>query len=282
VEFGAGNGQFAAGLLSALSEGFEDLYRKTTYAIVDRSMDAVRRCAQSIELHRERVQFLTQDQFAGTSPSIVFSNELLDAFPVHRLKRIGSELKELYIDLVDDKFTWVTDSPSSADLVEYCEAHVCQVAEGQTIDINLRIGEWLKSIAESLNKGFVVTVDYGDEQSRLYDSSLRFDGTLRAFRQHSHVDNFLETPGDCDLTTTVDWTFAISEGKRRGLEVEKFERLDQFLLNAGLLSELETRLNATTSDAERSQLTTSAREMILPGGMASSFQILVQKGGVDD
>lgn len=280
VEFGAGNGEFAAGLLSSLSEEFSTIYRKTKYAIVDRSLDSLQRCVRATELHRAYINFLTPGEVSDFSPAIVFSNELLDAFPVHRVKKIGGEVKELYVDMVDGEFAWAIDSPSSEALVKYCEENVPGMVEGQTVDINLGIVDWLSSL--QLLEGFVVTVDYGDEQPRIYDPEVRFNGSLRAFRRHQFVDDFLKAPGDCDITTTVDWTYVINEGKRVGLEVEKFDRLDRFLLNNGLLSELEGRLSTLTNDAARSQLTTSAREMILPAGMASSFQILVQRRGLDE
>jgi SAM-dependent MidA family methyltransferase len=282
VEFGAGNGNFAGGVLRYLAEHFTSIYAKTSYVIVDRSLDALRRCAENIKPYTERIRFLTADQIIATPAAIVFSNELLDAFPVHRIRRVGGELKELYVDYVDDRFKWTVDSPSSEELVEFVTENAAQIVEGQTVEVNLGIRDWLSLIEKSVVTGFVVTVDYGSEGAQLYDPSFRFDGTLRAFKQHRFVDNFLEIPGECDITSSVDWTIVMKEGKRLGMDVDSFERLDQFMLNAGLLSELESRLANVADDGERSQLTTSAREMILPGGMASSFQILVQRRGVDE
>ncbi len=279
-ELGAGNGEFATGILNSLHREFSDIYQKTTYAIVDSSLDSLERCMQRVELHRERVRFLTPNEFTDMTPTIVFSNELLDAFPVHRVKRVDGKIKELYVDLIDGEFVWSLGPPSKLELVKYCEESVSHMVEGQTVDISLGIVDWLSSIPKSTE--FVVTVDYGDEQPRIYDQTLRFDGSLRAFRRHQFVDSFLASPGDCDLTTSVDWTFVMVEGRRVGFDVEKFERLDQFLLNEGLLTELENRLSTLDTDAERSELTSSAREMILPGGMASSFQILVQRRGVNE
>ena len=67
------------------------------------------------------------------------------------------------------------------------------------------------------------------------------------------------------------------DGNRLGLICTSLTRLDQFLLREGLLEELQRRLDASTSESERLQTTTQAREMILPGGMASHFQVMVQK-----
>ena len=88
---------------------------------------------------------------------------------------------------------------------------------------------------------------------------------------------FLAQPGEHDLTTTINWTQVMTLGKKFGLNVVDFTSQDKFLLNAGLLDQLQYRLDRAQSEAERVSLTTGAREMILPGGMASSFQVLVQR-----
>ena len=68
-----------------------------------------------------------------------------------------------------------------------------------------------------------------------------------------------------------------SVGASIGLDTIKLERLDKFLLDTGLLEELERRVNASVGYARKLDLSTRARDMILPGGLASSFQVLIQK-----
>jgi SAM-dependent MidA family methyltransferase len=87
----------------------------------------------------------------------------------------------------------------------------------------------------------------------------------------------LVQPGECDITASVNWTQVKSTGERVGLKVVEFASQDKFLLSAGLLAELEHQLGVAQTEAERAALTTGARDMILPGGMASSFQVLVQR-----
>jgi SAM-dependent MidA family methyltransferase len=65
-------------------------------------------------------------------------------------------------------------------------------------------------------------------------------------------------------------------GARARLKTARHERLDQFLLAEGLLDELEA-LTSMLSDLDALRLRTSAREMIMPHGLAASFQVLVQK-----
>ena len=93
---------------------------------------------------------------------------------------------------------------------------------------------------------------------------------------HQLIDDVLANPGEQDLTTTIDWTQIKDAGARVGLETLRHERLDQFLLQQGLLDEMEM-LASKLADADALRLRISAREMILPHGLAASFQILVQQ-----
>ena len=114
------------------------------------------------------------------------------------------------------------------------------------------------------------------ESAELYDPTLRLDGTLRGFSGHGFVDNLLAGPGEYDLTTTINWSQVRSVGEKLGWSVIEFALQDKFLLTAGLPEQLQYQLAHAQTEAEKVSLTTGAREMILPGGMASSFQVLVQ------
>ena len=165
---------------------------------------------------------------------------------------------------------------SDQRLEDYCRRAKIHLKEGQVAEINFAAEDFVAHAASILERGFVITVDYGAERAELLNAPHRHLGTLRGFHRHRLVDDVLSKPGEQDLTTTVDWTQIIEAGAVAGLEVLRFERLDQFLLAAGLLDELETRAGQLT-DAQALRLRTSAREMILPNGLAASFQILVQQ-----
>jgi SAM-dependent MidA family methyltransferase len=148
--------------------------------------------------------------------------------------------------------------------------------EGQIAEVNLGIDEWVGQVSSKLQYGYVITVDYGAEAHELY-SPARLSGTLRAFQKHQLVENLLANPGFQDITTTINWTQVKRAGENVGLKTIALERQDRFLIKEGLLEELEERVAEAADDAERLRLTTSAREMILPTGMAASFQVLVQE-----
>lgn len=277
VEIGAGNGLFAAKVLETLKKDFADLFKVTRYVVIEASQDSRSIAAEELEAFNRQVEFRTLDDLAPLDPGIVFTNELLDAFPVHRLTIHEGHLQELFVCLdTEGNFNWVADEPSQ-EVREICGEHLPPLAEDQIVELNSGIHDWFKSIAAKLRSGYLVTVDYGARASELYSADLRPRGSLRAFRRHEFVDNILSAPGEYDITSTVDWTYVESEGKQYGFEVDQFMQLDMFLMQVGILDELEARLTNASTEAERSALTTSAREMILPGGMAANFQVMVQK-----
>lgn len=275
VECGAGDGRFAARVLRTLADRFPHVFAATRYVIYELSDDARGRASERLSDFGARVEFHSGFDRVIARRGIYFSNELLDAFPVHRVMKNRDGLAELYVTLdAENNFIWSTGSLSTERLADFTRAHSLELADGQIIEVNLAIDEWLTQVAGKLDEGFLITVDYGEDASMLYDSARRPHGSLRGFRRHGFVDDVLAQPGEYDLTTTINWTQVRNAS---GFKVVDFLSQDKFLLSAGLLEELDLMLKNAQSDADKLALSTGAREMILPGGMASSFQVLVQK-----
>ena len=277
VEVGGGAGHFASGVLQTLRRFFPQVFAATSYFIDEIGPPARALAQERLEPFADRVQFKKLDDIE-IDPGVVFSNELLDAFPVHRVIMRAGELREFYVDVGRSrKFEWLVTLPSRPQLAKYFEEFNIRLSEGQVAEVNLEIEAWLRKVAARMQTGFVVTVDYGAAAEDLYSSQAGMQGTLRSFHRHQFVDDLLSQPGDHDLTTTVNWSLVKSAGARLGLEVVEFDRQDKFLLAAGFLEQLEVGSRLSGDDAERLRISTAAREMILPDGMASRFQVLVQK-----
>ena len=278
VESGAGDGSFASGVLRALSDQFPAVFAATRYFIFELSDDARARARERLVEFGDRVQFYSDWDSVSAKSGIYFSNELLDAFPVHRLVKNDEGLSEFYVTVdTDGNFVWSTGPLSTPRLAEFYTAYSLELAHVQIFEINLAIDEWFARVASKLEKGFVISVDYGAEAPELYDEDLHPQGTLRGFAQHGFVADLLAQPGDYDITSSVNWTQVKRAGEGLGFEVVDFALQDKFLLTAGLLDQLQYRLRRAENEADKASLTTGVREMILPGGMASSFQVLVQK-----
>jgi SAM-dependent MidA family methyltransferase len=278
LEAGGGAGRFAHGVLRTLRRDAPHVYESLRYVFDETSPDSRARAAALLSPFAGKVEYRSlTDVEKPFDAAVVFSNELLDAFPVHRVAARGGLLRESFVGLDDEGgFVFVEGEPSTPRLAEHFERLGVTLEEGQVAEANLEVADWLTHAAAIVGSGFVITVDYGDEAAALYGAPHRRGGTLRAFRAHELIEDVLRDPGSQDLTTTVNWTQVINEGNAAGLKTHTLERLDSFLLRAGLVEQLELESTHASSEAEVASLRLDAREMILPGGMASHFQVLIQ------
>ncbi len=237
LEAGAGSGEFARGVLRSLKSNRPDIFAATRYAIDEISPDCRARAALRLAEFSDRVEFLRIAEVAEpTANLIIFSNELIDAFAVHRVTFRHGKLRELCVGLDKTNFVWLECEPDER-VVKYCQSQGLNLAENQIAEINL---------------------------------------DAEAFHRHQMIDDVLAKPGEYDLTTTVDWTQIKETGKRAGLQTVRHESLNRFLLDEGLLDEITRLFGTHQSDAHALHISISAREMIMPHRMASSFQVLVQ------
>jgi SAM-dependent MidA family methyltransferase len=279
IEQGGGSGRFAHGVLAALRQDAPQVYDSLRYVFDEAGADSRERAAALLSPFADRVEFRRVSEIESPlDAAVVFSNELLDAFPVHRATLRGGLLRESYVGIDDGgAFVFLEGEPSTPRLAEHFQRLGVALDEGQTAEVNLEAGEWARLASRVVGRGFVLTVDYGDEAAGLYGAPQRREGTLRAFRRHELAEDPLADPGEQDLTTTVNWSQVIAEGEAAGLKTLSLERLDAFLLRAGLIEQLELESGRAAGAGEVATLRLDAREMILPGGMASHFQVLVQK-----
>lgn len=280
LEAGAGSGHFAHGVLKTLRRYFPEVFAATRYVIDEASVAAQEQCRDFTREFDHRVEFAPL-QNVTLKPGLIFSNELLDAFPVHRVTLQHGHLKEFFVDVdAQGKFAWVLTSPSNPRLQEQLDLCETELKEGQVTEICLQLENWFRTVAGSLKEGFVVSVDYGATATDLCTPSPadpRFFGTLRGFRQQSFVDGLLANPGSYDLTATVNWTAVERLGEQHQLELVELKPQDKFLMDEGILDQLVIETASASSESERIRLSTAAREMILPGGMAAKFQVMTQQ-----
>jgi len=300
VEIGAGTGQLAEDVLRALRAHHPRLCERLTYRIIEVSPRLI--SVQQARLQSfARVTWGRLEEFAPSSlVGIVFSHEVLDAFPVHRVVKENGRLKELYVTLQGDALVWTlgdlavgpmpgeeaaaeASRPSNTEpetmarlAVDYLGQIAAFLDEGQIADIALDIIPWLRSVTRLLAEGYLVTIDYGDAARPLY-APYRREGTLRCFFRHTLVSDPLIRIGDQDITASVDFTLLMEMGKRFGLETVEFTSLGQFLRDLGLLDRVE-RLTQTARAPEASLRERLAlKHFLLPGAFGENFKVLVQR-----
>ena len=275
AEAGAGNGAFAEGILQTLRDFYPYVFAVTRYVVDEVGPTGL--ASERLQRYTDRVAFRQIEDIVA-EPGIVFSNELLDAFPVHRVVMRSEGLRELYVGVRSDGSFELIEAPlSTPRIADHLNEFGIKLKDSQFAEVNLGIEQWMNRVAAMLRNGFLVTVDYGAETEELYDFTRRPNGTLRSFKNHELVDDFLISPGRQDLTSTINWSVVKKIGDELDFRLVEFATQNDFLLRAGLLDQLELVTQRCATGADRLTLRTSAREMILPNGMAADFQVLVQQ-----
>jgi SAM-dependent MidA family methyltransferase len=278
VEGGPGEGRLARDVLDRLSAVHPGVYARTRYVLDEVSPELTRRQAEELAPHGRKVAYqIPTEGFEG----VCLSNELLDAFPVHRLVCSGSGIEEVYVASTGGGLVEELGPPSRPDLEAAYTEEGWPLPDGCAFEVNLRLRRWLGELTRRLNRGCVVTVDYGDEFRRLYGPR-RPHGTCVGYRDHRLVEDLLATPGLQDLTAHVNFTALRRIGATLGLRALPLVSQRQFLFATGLVPALAQMEEECATEAERIELRRSTAPLFMPAGhgMGDTFKVLVQTRGV--
>ena len=281
VEAGAGTGRLAKQVLDCARESLGKFYEAMRYVAVERS--AVRRTTQATKLedHIASNRLCSCEELPAEIPNgCVFSNELFDAFAVHRVQRANEDLREIYVTNSQKGFHEELGPLSSIAIGEYFGAQRIALREGQMAEANLAACNWIEEAARRLQRGFVLTIDYGHEAQQVYDESHML-GTLLAYARHRAGEDFYRAPGAQDLTAHVNFTALDLWGARGGLIRAGFTSQTNFLLALARLSDFADLENPGTSEHDKIAARSQFKTLIHPEGMGGTFKILVQQKGVD-
>ena len=163
----------------------------------------------------------------------VLSNEFFDALPVHRVKRAGDRILEVYVTLRDERFVETLDQPSTPEIEQYFERAGVAPGEGCCAEVNLAAERWTGDVGARLARGYVLTFDYGYEATQLY-APWRRDGTLRSFYRQSIGSDPYQRIGMQDMTSSINFTSLRTAGERAGLSTLGFTDQSRFLIRLGI------------------------------------------------
>ena len=281
VEAGAGEGALAAQILDFAAEEFPEFYGALQYVAVERS--AARRAAQAeaLRTHLAGRHFAMASAAPAEIPyGCIFSNELFDAMPVHRVVREGRDLSELYVAVGPNGLCEQCGPLSSSALGQYFSEQGVALEQGQQAEVCLRACDWIEDAGKRLKRGFVLTVDYGHEASELYDQR-HMRGTLLAYHRHRANEDFFRAPGDQDLTAHVNFTALDRWGARGGLVRTGFTSQSNFLMALARQSGFADLQSEKMSQSEQVRARLLFKTLIYPEGMGQTFQVLIQHKNVE-
>jgi len=285
IEMGGGRG--------FLCEDILDWFRKKAPAFYDRLRYHLFETAHHF-LKEQRERFSEQEKEGKVSwvnpeafekgevqiQGCFVSNELVDAFPVHRVVLDHGNLKEIYVTQQNGRFEERWGEPSDPRIVDYIRSMEISLEEGQKAELNLKALDWMENVGRLLKKGFVLTIDYGYLAKELYDPH-RSEGTLLCYHQHRTSEDPYERLGEQDITSHVNFTSLIRKGEEAGLRFTGLVPQYQFLMGVGILQEMES-LAGEFSEIDGLRLRLSLKHLIEPeAGMGEVFKVLIQHKGID-
>jgi SAM-dependent MidA family methyltransferase len=281
IEQGAGEGYLCLDLLDALAAEAPELYARLEYVLVELSPDHRSRQRQRLATHvaAGRVswcEFSELETFSGC----FLSNELVDAFPVHLVEKKDGELQEVMVNQVDGVFVEELGPLTDSRLGDYFDLVQQPLVEGNRAEVNLASLAWIGQVSEKMERGALLTIDYGYPAAELL-APWRRAGTLLCYHRHQSSDNPYQHIGCQDMTAHVNFTLLEKVAAAQGFETLYFGEQYRFLMGLGFLEEL-IRLQALETDPKRAQaLRMTLKNLILPdGGMGESFKVLLQGKGL--
>ena len=281
VEAGAHDGRLAFDILGWLRRHRPNLLNRLDFWLIEPSQR--RQSWQKARLE----QFAGQIRWAESLQALpdggvngaIFCNELLDAFPVHRLAWDRSSRKwiEWGVGLSNDQFVWsplpAIERDWDAELtragLELSPELKAVLPDGFIIEHCPEAGTWWRQAAAALRQGRLLTVDYG-LTAQQFLSPERSQGTLRAYRRHQPISDVLASPGEQDLTAHVNFTQLQKAGEDEGLKT------DGFLTQAQFLTAIAGTMWADGNGAPALSQARQFQTLTHPEHLGRSFRVLIQ------
>ena len=293
VEAGAHDGQLAGDILTWLQLNRPELFDRVEYRVIEPSPRRQEWQKKTLEQYSSHVRWFTNfhsiaaNNSQSSTPTnrehatkvgvhnpqlngVVFSNELLDAMPVHRFGWDAQNKKwfEWGVAVDGEKFAWAKIQPSAFSLQPSALESV--LPDGYTIETCPAAEDWWREAANVLGHGKLLTIDYGFTADELFSPS-RTRGTLRAYFRHHAGDDLLANVGEQDLTAHVNFSAIQAAGESVGLRTEIFSTQSQFLTQIlGKASKDDSFGEWNTNQTRQFQTLTH------PEHLGRAFRVLVQ------
>jgi len=245
VEAGAGSGILARDTLRALG-----WWQKPEFTIIEHSRHLRERQKQNLP---RGCRWVTDPSELGSGkPTLIYSNELIDAFPCRVFERSLHDWLELHFTISGGRGTgsWqpAKDLPISSVFDH-------DWPEGQRLEVHEAFSSWLKVLAANRSIDRLLFIDYGDRSPDLYKRQPK--GSLRGYlrQQKLQEGELFKNFGRIDLTADVNFT-----------DIERIVRSSGFTDIS--LMPLRDFIKKHTSTAPSDQ------QLLAAGGAGESFLVL--------
>lgn len=276
VEWGGGNGRMARQVMDRLLKRDNNLYNRTELVMIEKS--SFHRGLQREQLaEHPKIRWLDVEDWQHSSPwrsVFLWANELLDAFPVHRIKMIDGVLHEIWVTWDDNRqnFNEIYFPLENEALRTYFDSQGIRLKEGQVAEVNMEAQDWIGRLGEQLVDSRVTLIDYGDVAEEIY-APHRLMGTLMCYRQHRASDDPYVYVGEQDITAHVNFSAIRKAAEDAGFYDIQLVSQTEFLLAGGVLEWLQDQFDPDPF-SEVARRNRAIRQLLVSDRMGDLFKVM--------
>lgn len=187
----------------------------------------------------------TEALAACRGKAVIYSNELVDAFPCRRFELARDGWREIHVG-EDEVLLPAEDLPESCIFDR-------DFPVGQRVEVHESYRQWLQAWLPHWNAGRMLTIDYGGEARGLY--SRQPGGSVRAYLLQQRLTgmDIYQNVGRQDLTADVNFT-DLMNWSRPWITESRLQTLAEFLADTG-----------------------AQKRLLDPQGAGGAFQVLEQE-----
>ncbi len=258
LELGGGTGQLGSQISLFLTDSHEYVILETSSGLRAKQAERGLRSIATLEELKP-------------GKTVVFGNEILDAFPVHRVMGIqNDQICEIFVDLDDnEEFCEQPGKVSTSKLLDRLQDEQICLGRGHLAEICLEFQPFLQDLARVTKPGYIIFVDYGDKASNLYSYHHR-NGRMRYYYQQRQIHDPFFAVGQQDMTSDIDFTAVISDAASVGMELAGWQPQGTWLTNLGIQGYVGTGKDSVSRQQEVDMLTSRTR-------LGSAFDVLMFK-----
>ena len=226
IEMGPGEGTLAAAVLRHLPW---HIRWKTRLHLVETSVPLMERQRKLLGKRATWHPSPGEALAACGGAAVIWSNELVDAFPVRLFQRTTDGWQEVTVDTGDGQ---IRESLLPRAPLPESSAFLDRHAIGQRVEVHESYHRYLENWMPSWKSGRLLTIDYGAENESLYHR--RRHGSLRAYLLHQRLEGaaIYQNIGRQDITADVNFT-DLQAWSRPWVSEQKLTTLRDFMAAQG-------------------------------------------------
>ncbi len=232
----------------------------------------IKRCLPDLEA-------VAVDVDAGEMPEcfkgVVLANEFFDALPVASVECGPQGLIERRVGLDGERFVWTREAASEACFDDYVEHYLPGLPEGNRTEVNRRALDYLGRIAERMEAGYLLAMDYGYTADEITRGRRFPQGSLMSYQNHRSDEDVLAEPGRRDITAYVNFSALEMRAHELGFVTEPPRSQTAFLMEIGEPDDFQAALRGGA--AEDLDLRMKLKSLLF--GIGETFRVFVARKG---